>query len=119
MLDTEAALARAAERAGLAPAGAGAAVTAAADAGRFDAAALGRPGGPHRQPGARRWSGRWPAAVPPWAAGAVHRGATSQDILDTAAMLVAGARCSVDPAPTWPPPRRPRPAWPPGTATRS
>ena len=42
MLDTEAALARALERAGLAPAGAGAAVTAAARASAIDAAELGR-----------------------------------------------------------------------------
>jgi hypothetical protein len=42
MLQTEAALARALERAGLAPAGAGAAVTEAARAGAIDAAELGR-----------------------------------------------------------------------------
>src|SRR5580658_7995070 len=42
MLDTEAALARALERAGLAEPGAGAAVTAAARAGRFDPAELGQ-----------------------------------------------------------------------------
>ena len=41
MLDTEAALARALERAGRAPAGAGAAVTAAARAGSFDPGELG------------------------------------------------------------------------------
>src|ERR1700756_5250417 len=41
MLDAEAGLARALERAGLAPAGAGAAVTAAARAENFDAAELG------------------------------------------------------------------------------
>src|SRR5262245_42422515 len=42
ILDVEAALARALERAGLAPAGAGGAVTEAARAGRFDATELGR-----------------------------------------------------------------------------
>ena len=42
MLDTEAALARALEQAGMAPPGAGAAVTAAARAEAFDAAELGR-----------------------------------------------------------------------------
>src|SRR5271166_1891036 len=42
MLDSEAALARAVERAGLAPAGAGAAVTAVARAEFFDNGALGR-----------------------------------------------------------------------------
>src|SRR6266700_908667 len=88
MLDAEAALARALERAGLAADGAGAAVTAAADASRFDPADLGRQAaltGNPVPPLARALT----AAVPSWAAGAVHRGATSQDILDTAAMLVA------------------------------
>src|SRR6266536_2979453 len=88
MLDAEAGLARALERAGLAPAGAGAAVTAAADASRFDAGDLGRRAaltGNPVPPLARALA----AAVPGWAAGAVHHGATSQDILDTAAMLVA------------------------------
>src|SRR5580693_2774596 len=87
MLDTEAALARALERAGLAPAGAGAAVTAAA-AGAFDAGALGRQAALSGNPvpglvAALR------KAVPPYAADTVHQGATSQDIIDTAAMLLA------------------------------
>ena len=88
MLDAEAALARALERAGLAADGAGAAVTAAAVAARFDAGELGRQAaatGNPVPPLVRALT----AAVPPWAAGAVHHGATSQDILDTAAMLVA------------------------------
>src|SRR5215472_9757672 len=88
MLDAEAGLARALERAGLAPAGSGAAVTAAARAGDFDAAALGElaalTGNP--VPGLARALTR---RVDGQAAGAVHRGATSQDILDTAAMLLA------------------------------
>ncbi len=96
MLDVEAALARAAERAGLAPAGSGAAVTAIARVDLFRkenlsaaAAAIGNP---------------VPALVkaltgllPPesaFAADAIHPGATSQDIIDTAAMLLA--RQSVD-----------------------
>jgi 3-carboxy-cis,cis-muconate cycloisomerase len=87
MLDTEAALARALERAGLAPAGAGAAVTAAA-AGTFDAGALGRqaalPGNP-----VPALVAALRKAVPATAADTVHRGATSQDIIDTAAMLLA------------------------------
>jgi 3-carboxy-cis,cis-muconate cycloisomerase len=93
MLDTEAALARALERAGLAPAGAGAAVTAAASAaaaatGPFDLGALGRQAAQYGNPvpglvAALR------KAVPPGAADTVHRGATSQDIIDTAAMLLA------------------------------
>jgi 3-carboxy-cis,cis-muconate cycloisomerase len=88
MLDTEAALARALERAGLAEPGAGAAVTAAAQADAFDAAELGRQAALTGNP--------VPALVrdlirmvPPDAAGAVHQGATSQDIVDTAAMLLA------------------------------
>jgi 3-carboxy-cis,cis-muconate cycloisomerase len=88
MLDTEAGLARALERAGLAADGAGAAITAAAMASRFDPGELGRQAaltGNPVPPLVRALT----AAAPPWAAGAVHRGATSQDILDTAAMLVA------------------------------
>src|SRR5262249_59817205 len=50
MLHTEAALARALEQAGLAPAGAGAAVTEAANAGTIDAADLGRPAAPTGNP---------------------------------------------------------------------
>jgi 3-carboxy-cis,cis-muconate cycloisomerase len=88
MLDAEAGLARALERAGLAPAGAGEAVTAAARAADFDPNELGRlaslTGNP--VPGLARSLAR---RVPQAAAGAVHRGATSQDIMDTAAMLLA------------------------------
>lgn len=88
LLDAEAALARAVERAGLAPAGAGAAVTDAARAGGFDPALLGElaalTGNP--VPGLARELAR---RVPRTAAPAVHRGATSQDIMDTAAMLLA------------------------------
>src|SRR3954451_3199847 len=88
MLDTEAGLARALERAGLTPAGSGAAVTAAAQAKNFDPNELGGfaalTGNP--VPGLARALAR---LVPPAAAGVVHRGATSQDILDTAAMLLA------------------------------
>jgi 3-carboxy-cis,cis-muconate cycloisomerase len=88
MLAVEAALARAVERAGLVPAGAGAAVTKAAVAGHFDVAELGElaalTGNP--VPALSRALAR---QVPRTAAGAVHRGATSQDIIDTAAMLMA------------------------------
>ncbi|HEY2441739.1 MAG TPA: adenylosuccinate lyase family protein [Streptosporangiaceae bacterium] len=94
MLDTEAALARSLERAGLAAAGAGAAVTAAARAQNFDAAELGRlamrTGNP--VPGLVR---ELTAIVPPSAAAAVHHGATSQDIIDTAMMLLARAGTDV------------------------
>ena len=88
MLKVEAALARAVERAGLVPAGAGAAVTKAAVADNFDVAELGElaalTGNP--VPALSRALAR---RVPRTAAGAVHRGATSQDIIDTAAMLMA------------------------------
>jgi 3-carboxy-cis,cis-muconate cycloisomerase len=88
MLDAEAGLARALERAGLAPAGSGAAVTEVAQAGHFDAAELGEfaalTGNP--VPALARALAR---RVPQTAAGAVHQGATSQDIVDTAAMLLA------------------------------
>jgi 3-carboxy-cis,cis-muconate cycloisomerase len=88
MLDAEAGLARALERAGLAPAGSGEAVTAAARADDFDPNELGRlaalTGNP--VPGLARALAR---RVPQTAVSAVHRGATSQDILDTAAMLLA------------------------------
>jgi 3-carboxy-cis,cis-muconate cycloisomerase len=88
MLDTEAALARALERAGLAPAGAGAAVTATARAENFEPNELGElaalTGNP--VPGLARALAR---RVPQTAVSAVHRGATSQDIVDTAAMLLA------------------------------
>jgi 3-carboxy-cis,cis-muconate cycloisomerase len=91
MLDTEAALARAAERAGLAPAGAGAAVTSVADAAMFDNGALGAQavltGNP--VPALVRALTSLLPAVPAGAADAVHIGATSQDIIDTAAMLLA------------------------------
>jgi 3-carboxy-cis,cis-muconate cycloisomerase len=88
MLDAEAGLARALERAGLAPAGSGAAVTETAQAANFDARELselvaltGNPVPALARALARR--------VPRTAVGAVHRGATSQDIVDTAAMLLA------------------------------
>jgi 3-carboxy-cis,cis-muconate cycloisomerase len=88
MLDAEAGLARALERAGLTPAGSGAAVTAAARAENFDPNELGGfaalTGNP--VPGLARALAR---QVPQTAVSAVHRGATSQDILDTAAMLLA------------------------------
>jgi len=88
MLDAEAGLARALERAGLTPAGSGAAVTAAARAGNFDPNELGGlaalTGNP--VPGLARALAR---QVPQTAVSAVHRGATSQDIMDTAAMLLA------------------------------
>src|SRR5215831_13694666 len=85
MLDAEAGLARALERAGLAPAGSGKAVTAVAKAGDFDAAELAALTG-NPVPGLARELARKLDGPP---ARVVHRGATSQDILDTAAMLLA------------------------------
>jgi 3-carboxy-cis,cis-muconate cycloisomerase len=88
MLDAEAALARSLERAGLAARGAGNQVTAIARADRFDLDQLGalavRTGNP--VPGLVRCLS---ALLPPQAAAAVHKGATSQDIMDCAAMLIA------------------------------
>jgi 3-carboxy-cis,cis-muconate cycloisomerase len=94
MLAAEAALARAAERAGLVPAGSGAAVTRAASADDFspdELAELGRAttltGNP--VPGLARVLTRRVGRALPAARSAVHFGATSQDIMDTAAMLLA------------------------------
>ena len=88
MLDAEAALARAAARCGLATAADADAVTAACahldvDPGELgaEAAGTGNPVVPLLT--------RLRAAVPGTSAALVHRGATSQDIVDTAAMLVA------------------------------
>ena len=90
MLAAEAGLARALEHAGLAPAGAGAAVTAAAARPEdFDIAELSRSsaltGNP--VPGLARALTR--LVADPEARVAVHQGATSQDIMDTAVMLLA------------------------------
>jgi 3-carboxy-cis,cis-muconate cycloisomerase len=94
LLATEAALARALERAGLAPAGAGAAVTRAADPSGFGPADLAElsqattlTGNP--VPGLARVLTRKVGDTLSGARAAVHRGATSQDIMDTAAMLLA------------------------------
>nr|WSS65504.1 3-carboxy-cis,cis-muconate cycloisomerase [Streptomyces sp. NBC_01177] len=88
LLDAEAALTRAQAVRGLAPAGAGRAVTGAAEAGSFDVRELAlraRSGGNPVIPLVAALSAAVDEDVRPF----VHRGATSQDILDTAAMLVA------------------------------
>ena len=90
MLAAEAALARALEQAGLAPLGAGASVTEAATrTADFDIAELSQSsaltGNP--VPGLARALTR--LVADPDAKAAVHKGATSQDIMDTAAMLLA------------------------------
>ncbi|MCX4782109.1 3-carboxy-cis,cis-muconate cycloisomerase [Streptomyces sp. NBC_01264] len=88
MLDAEAALTRAQAALGQVPHEAAGAVSSAADAGRFDlrsialrAAGAGNP--------VLALVADLTARLPPEHAQYVHRGATSQDILDTAAMLVA------------------------------
>jgi 3-carboxy-cis,cis-muconate cycloisomerase len=82
MLEAEAALARAQARAGVIPAsGADAVVAVCADPGRFDVEVLGR--------AARADGNPVPALVAAADTEWFHHGATSQDIVDTAAMLVA------------------------------
>ncbi|MFF8970911.1 3-carboxy-cis,cis-muconate cycloisomerase [Streptomyces sp. NPDC014995] len=87
LLDAEAALTRAQESLGLAPPGAGAAVTAAAR-GAFDVRSLAeraRGGGNPVIPLVADLTEAVGGQYGPY----VHRGATSQDIMDTATMLVA------------------------------
>ncbi|WP_432196781.1 3-carboxy-cis,cis-muconate cycloisomerase [Streptomyces sp. bgisy027] len=88
LLDAEAALTRVQAALDLAPAGAAQAVTRAADAGRFDVRSLAeraRAGGNPVIP----LVGDLTKAVGEEYGPYVHRGATSQDIMDTASMLVA------------------------------
>jgi 3-carboxy-cis,cis-muconate cycloisomerase len=88
LLDAEAALTRAQARSGLAPDGAADAVTEAADARRFDVRSLAdraRGGGNPVIPLVADLTEAVGEEHGPY----VHRGATSQDILDTATMLVA------------------------------
>ncbi|TXS54534.1 3-carboxy-cis,cis-muconate cycloisomerase [Streptomyces sp. uw30] len=88
LLDAEAALTRAQAALDLAPAEAGVAVTEAADAGHFDVRSLAeraRAGGNPVIP----LVGDLTKAVGEEYGPYVHRGATSQDIMDTATMLVA------------------------------
>jgi 3-carboxy-cis,cis-muconate cycloisomerase len=88
MLDAEGALARAQARAGLISGDDAAAIAAACDAGRYDAAAIGAEAATTGNPVVPLVKALTDAVEGP-AAGHVHSGATSQDILDTAAMLVA------------------------------
>ena len=88
LLDAEAALARAQARLGAVPASAAAAITAAARTDRVDLTAVAeraRGGGNPVIPLLSELT----AAVDPAASGYVHSGATSQDIVDTALMLVS------------------------------
>jgi len=84
MLDFEAALARAAG----APEAAAQAIAQACRAERFDPAQLGRDAAATGSPVVPMLAALR-AQLPPDAAAYVHRGATSQDVVDTAAMLVA------------------------------
>ncbi len=88
LLEVEVALARVQADVGLIAPDAAAAIAAAAHPDRFDIGALGRaaagPGNP-----VLPLVEALRAAVPAAAAGSVHKGATSQDVVDTAAMLVA------------------------------
>jgi 3-carboxy-cis,cis-muconate cycloisomerase len=88
MLDVEAALARAGAAVGLIPRPAAEAIEAACRSAEFDAATLGEQAAASGNP-VVPLVGALTRAVPPDAAGYVHLGATSQDVLDTAAMLVA------------------------------
>jgi 3-carboxy-cis,cis-muconate cycloisomerase len=88
MLDVEAALARASAREGLIPAEAAEAIAEACVAERFDAAAIGRDAASGGNPAIPLVTALR-AAVGGDAAQHVHRGATSQDVVDSAAMLVA------------------------------
>jgi 3-carboxy-cis,cis-muconate cycloisomerase len=83
MLDFEAALARA-----VAPADAAEVIAAACVADQFDVAAIGRSAADKGTPVPGLLSALR-ARLPDEAAAHVHRGATSQDVVDTAAMLVA------------------------------
>ncbi|MDX6700371.1 MAG: 3-carboxy-cis,cis-muconate cycloisomerase [Baekduia sp.] len=88
MLDVEAAAARACAAVGLTPGAAAAAIAEAADADRFDLAALAAETARHATPviglvAALR------VLVGPDAAPHVHRGLTSQDVVDSAAMILA------------------------------
>lgn len=88
LLDAESALTRAQAALGLAPTGAATAVTAAADPGRFDVRSLAersRAGGNPVIPLVADLTKEVGEEYGPY----VHRGATSQDIMDTATMLVA------------------------------
>ena len=92
MLRFEAALATASARAGVIPEDAAEAIAAAAaDPGRFDPEELGREARAAGNPAAPLVKALT-RAVEGDGARHVHRGATSQDVMDTASMLVARGR---------------------------
>jgi 3-carboxy-cis,cis-muconate cycloisomerase len=88
MLDAEAALARASARVGLIPAEDAAAIAAACRAERFEVAEIGRDAAESGNPVVPLVAALTAAVGEP-ASRHVHAGATSQDVMDTAAMLVA------------------------------
>jgi 3-carboxy-cis,cis-muconate cycloisomerase len=88
LLDAEAALTRAQAALGLVPAAAGPAVTSAADAAAFDARSLAERARSGGNPVIPLVADLTEAVGDPYGP-YVHRGATSQDIMDTATMLVA------------------------------
>ncbi len=91
MLDAEAALARAGATAGVLPVSYAEAIAAQCRADRYDVAALGRDAaevGNPVVPAVRALTARVRAAAGDDAAGWVHFGATSQDVLDTATCIV-------------------------------
>ncbi len=88
MLDFERALARACARVGAIPESAATAIEAVCEPWRFDPAALGRAAAQSAQP-AVALVAALREAVPGDAGRWVHHGATSQDVMDTAAMLVS------------------------------
>jgi len=88
MLDVEVALMRALAKAGLAPAGAADEVAGVADASTFDVAAIGRGSADQGTPVPAMLSALR-SQLSDDAAAHLHQGATSQDIVDTALMLVA------------------------------
>ncbi|MEU7973946.1 3-carboxy-cis,cis-muconate cycloisomerase [Micromonospora sp. NPDC049089] len=88
MLDVEAALARAAADAGILPPPAATAIVEQCRAERYDSGALGRAADATGNP-VVPLVGELTAAVPEDARAWVHFGATSQDVLDTALVLVA------------------------------
>jgi 3-carboxy-cis,cis-muconate cycloisomerase len=87
MLHVEAALAVAGARVGLVPSEAAQAIVAACVPGNFDVSELGRGAAAEATP-VIALVARLRSLVPPSAAGCVHLAATSQDVMDTAAMLV-------------------------------
>jgi 3-carboxy-cis,cis-muconate cycloisomerase len=94
LLDVEAALARAWAGAHVIPEAAATAIAGACHAERFDISALSAEGARHAQPVVGLVAALRAEVGPPFAEH-VHHGATSQDILDTALMLVA--RRALDP----------------------